>query len=207
MLINALVRSFECARFLHNELYGHMRKLLVAALEGPADDPSQRFNHPLHLVSLLVQHDDKDNTAAPALCRLDVAHLETLVQQCTHIRRGVCDIVQQRVAIELLISALGGAKPTYIYPVFAPNHEHTVANRNKFRVKRGKSDRALYPELHLYHELLHKTPLNECLSELVLRLYESHRSDFTPMGPSGRCHIALILRLLTVIADISYHSL
>ena len=198
----SLVRSLECARYLHNELYSHMRKLLVATLEGPADDASQRFNHPLHLVSLLVQHDDRDNTTAPALCHLDTAHINTLVQQCTSIRRGVCDLVQQRVAMELLISALGGAKPTFIYPVFAPDHQHTVANRNAFRRKRGKSSRELYPELHVYHELLHKTSLNECLSELVLRLYESHRGDFTPMGPSGRGHIALILRLLTVIADI-----
>lgn len=179
-----------------------MRKMLVATLEGPAGDANQRFNHPLHLVSLLVQHDDRDNTTAPALCHLDMSHVYTIVQQCMHIRRGVCDIVQQRVSIELLISALGGAKPTFIYPVFAPDHQHTVANRNLFRRKRGRSDRQLFPEMHLYHVLLHSTSLNECLSELVLRLYDSHRSDFTPLGPTGRCHIALILRLLTVIADI-----
>lgn len=179
-----------------------MRKLLVATLEGPADNISHRFIHPLHLVSLFVQHDDKDNTTAPALCRLEVKHWETIVQQCTHIRRGVCDVVQQRVAIELLISALGMARPTYIHPVFAPDHQHTVSNRNLFRRNRGKSERSLYPELYLYNELLNSTGWNDCLKELVIRLYESHRSDFTAMGATGRCHIALILRLLTVVADI-----
>ena len=195
-------RTLECARFLHNELYSHIQRLLSTTLEGPADDINQRFNHPLHLISLFVQQDDLNNTVAPILCRLEVCHLERLVQQCTHIRRGVCDVVQQRVAIEILISALGGPKPTFIYPVFAPKHQHTVSNRNSFRVKRGKSDRNDFPELLLYYNLLHNTQFTDCLSELVIRIYDSHRTDFTAMGPSGRCHIALILRLLIVISDI-----
>ena len=184
---------------MHIELYSHAVKLLEYALEGPSGGLDRRFIHPLHIVPMIVQHSTSHGSASSGLCEYNGDIVARMLLQCKQIREGVCDIIAQRVSIELIISALGGPYPRFIYLSHVKNHCHTVEEMNaaQYALKASKDG---IPEIEFFRQLK-ANGLSSTLLELVTCIYDSKRSDFMPTGATGRCHLALVLRLLSVLAD------
>ena len=188
--------AFKCARFIHEQLYNHMDKLLRSSLEGPSDSENHRYCHPVQVAMTLIDQDDS-NALTGSLADLDVDCLRYLISCCLGIIPGVVDVISRTYSISILTSALSGTHPWMVNPSCAPTHFHTVASTKQRRFERVEDN---YPPLKLFHKI--RGMLSLVVEIGADTIYKSSRDDFIPSGENGRSFLSRILRLFIAIADL-----